>query len=365
MENEYINKIQKKHYKYKGENFLIHKISDTSNYENIYMCGYTINNTGKVPFQRFLLINSLSNRMLAFPTVKLFKKFNEEYTNELINYVKVCFFKLFNLDDFVEFNSKLEFKGVYEYDNNLYVFLDCTYCVYSITDTYRDNTLWFVTIAEILNTKYVCDMPIRENITNFFIQNEKFCFLVDENNKNYDIPIVCYIAKREQNINFTYIFGQTTSDKNAIFGPYYYFKNLNSAVKDCEKLLDGNHDNYQIKDIENMKVGLIRFIIFPGTIKYVENNPLDNIDESQMKKLRIEDSNLNINYELLTMRISDHDGKWSKTYDSIILGKIELDDGNYIEEPIIAVKEYSQQIPLSYHYVNTHKLKYEKQFTIL
>jgi hypothetical protein len=208
-------------------------------------------------------------------------------------------------------------------------------------------------------------MPIRENITNFFIQNEKFCFLVDENNKNYDIPIVCYIAKREQNINFTYIFGQTTSDKNAIFGPYYYFKNLNSAVKDCEKLLDGNHDNYQIKDIENMKVGLIRFIIFPGTIKYVENNPLDNIDESQMKKLRIEDTNLNINYERLTMRISDHDGKWSKTYDSIILGKIELDDGNYIEEPIIAVKEYSQQIPLSYHYVNTHKLKYEKQFTIL
>ena len=46
-------------------------------YENIYICGYTINNTGKVPFQRFLLINSLSNRMLAFPTVKLFKKFND------------------------------------------------------------------------------------------------------------------------------------------------------------------------------------------------------------------------------------------------------------------------------------------------
>ena len=57
--------------------------------------------------------------------------------------------------------------------------------------------------------------------------------------------------------------------------------------------------------------------------------------------------------EVLKMRISDHDGKWSENYDSVFLGKIELDNGSYLKNtPIIVLKDYNQQIPLSYHYID-------------
>ena len=85
-------------------------------------------------------------------------------------------------------------------------------------------------------------------------------------------------------------------------------------------------------------------------------------DESNIKKERLNDLSLDQKYEILTLRISDHDGTWSKSYDSAYLGNIELDDGSFIKEaPMIVLREYNQQIPLSYHFINKNKLteKYE------
>ena len=67
--------------------------------------------------------------------------------------------------------------------------------------------------------------------------------------------------------------------------------------------------------------------------------------------MRLQDETLDTNYERLTMRISDYDGKWAQNFDSCYLGHIELDNGKYLKNtPIIVVKDYNQQIPLSYHY---------------
>jgi hypothetical protein len=58
------------------------------------------------------------------------------------------------------------------------------------------------------------------------------------------------------------------------------------------------------------------------------------------------------------MRISDHQGKWAETFDSCYLGSIALDNGEYLKNtPLLVVKEYNQQIPLSYHFINKSKLK--------
>ena len=59
----------------------------------------------------------------------------------------------------------------------------------------------------------------------------------------------------------------------------------------------------------------------------VENLPNDESDNSDIKKERLEDPDLDKNMEILIMRISDHDGKWTENYDSAFLGKIELDNG--------------------------------------
>ena len=67
------------------------------------------------------------------------------------------------------------------------------------------------------------------------------------------------------------------------------------------------------------------------------------------------------NIERLTMRISDHDGKWAENFDSVYLGDVELDDGNCLNKQLIVIKEYDQEIPLSYHFINKNTLKGEKE----
>jgi hypothetical protein len=93
--------------------------------------------------------------------------------------------------------------------------------------------------------------------------------------------------------------------------------------------------------------------LFIGNLKYIENILTDPEDDSEIKQQRLLDENLDQNIERLTMRISDHNGKWAKTYDSAYLGKTELDNGDFLKNtPIIVLKEYDQQKPLSYHYKN-------------
>jgi hypothetical protein len=53
---------------------------------------------------------------------------------------------------------------------------------------------------------------------------------------------------------------------------------------------------------------------------------------------------------MLQMRLNDRGGAWTINYDSVYIGKVELDDGSYFDDyPLWAVKEYEQQIVLSSH----------------
>jgi hypothetical protein len=102
---------------------------------------------------------------------------------------------------------------------------------------------------------------------------------------------------------------------------------------------------------------MVRFALFTGITKYMENGLNDPIDESIIKKERMNDPSLNQLYESLTSRITDHDGLWTREYESIYLENIELDNGTYLQNtPILVIKEYHQQVPLSWHFINKTKL---------
>ena len=51
----------------------------------------------------------------------------------------------------------------------------------------------------------------------------EYVVLVDENDDTYEIPIVAYIGKSSNKLNFTFTFGEKKSNKNNILGPFYYF----------------------------------------------------------------------------------------------------------------------------------------------
>jgi hypothetical protein len=186
-----------------------------------------------------------------------------------------------------------------------------------------------------------------------------FCFLKNKDNVNYEVPIIGYVGKCASMLNFTYVFGVSKSDNSAILGPYFYFTDYLNAINQGGWSKDGKSESRHDKLLtDNSKGryksgGIIRFALFMDKTKVIQNHLLDGIDESEIKKERLLDELLDVQYERLTMRISDHDGNWSKNYDSVVLGNIELDNGVKVKNaPIIVLKEYDQQIPLSYHYID-------------
>ena len=347
FENNEYNHVPPKYYSYRGKKLLsLDYKHELIEYNNINVFAYTINNEKKYPFQQILLAKS-RNSELIFPKIPLFNNFNK---NGLVEYTKVRLFGFLSLENYEIFNELIKFDGFYEDNNNLYLFFDLTKNKIQLHEIYSNTSLWFGLINEIVNHKNICNIKINETVSNFFQENHDYCFLVDDKDNNYDLPVVCFISQQETKINYSYIFGQVKEDRNAILGPYYYFKDYYNAFEEACSL---------IKD--NMKMGLVRFAIFTGSVKYIENYPNDLVDDSEIKKERLQDTNLDQNIERLTMRISDHDGIWADNYGSVYLGNLELDNGAYLNKQLFVVKEYDQQIPLSYHFVNKNSLKDKKE----
>ena len=345
--NENENENERNYYSYRGKHFMTSEPEkDLLNYSNIHICAYTINNDGKYPFQRFLLVKEPHETELRLPNIPLLKIMG---VDEFLNFAKVVLFGMMMLPDYELYNEQLEFNGFYEFDNNLYLFFDISKCNIQICDIYSTSFLWLALVDEIINYKNLCNIPINIDVTRLLEFNCELYFLTDENDNIYEIPILSYVGKPENKLNLTYVFGESAKDKSSLLGPHYYFTDFVNAVREgC------NNDNEisEVKYGAYKKGGIVRFAIFQGLTKYVENHPNDPIDESDTKKQRLDDALLDINMERLTMRISDHHGKWSQNYDSTFLGDIELDNGTHMKNvPMLVVKDYKQQIPLSYHYV--------------
>jgi hypothetical protein len=247
---------------------------------------------------------------------------------------------MLNGEDFDNFDSLIDFDGFYETpENELYLFFEITRFKAQLDDIYLNSQFRFALIDEIVNRMNVCNIPINYSVINLFcIQDSDFCFLVDENNLKYEIPVVAFTSKPNNRLNYTYVFGESKSDNNEMFGPYYYFKDFYKTFEDATSSIE--------------ITGIVRYALMLGTVKYVENSPDDSIDMSEIKVAKLVDENVNQQLERLTMRITDYDGKWADKYDSIHLGQLVLDNDEILNKQITAVKEYEQQIPLSYHYIN-------------
>jgi hypothetical protein len=310
----------------------VESIDDLNKYNEIILCVYTINTTGKYPFIKYLLSNNEVDDKLSLPVLKVYKEFNK---NELKFEAKVFLSNMLEIS-LDELKRKIEFDGFHEYKQNLYLFFDTTKCQ---INKYKFclHSLRFALIDEIINHSCVLNNEISYETKQFFVNNDFTIFLYDKKNEVFETPIVGFVDKQTPaQLNFVFTFGESSKNKSAILGPYYYF-----------------YTNFIRKNTHSTG-GIVRFALFTGNSKYIENVPTGQIDDSDIKKQRLEDKSLNRNYEIQTLRISDHDGIWANTYDSAYLGNIELDDGSFVEETsMVVLKEYNQQTPLSYHYINT------------
>jgi hypothetical protein len=319
----------------------IDNINNASEYHNINLCVYNVNTDGKYPFLQYLLADSGYN-VLSFPKLPKYTLFDNE---SLVPYSKVFLSGILQTTNFDEFKNNIEFNGFYEYEYDLYLFFDITKCKYFLDEIYLSHPIRFALIDEIINQRNVCNIPIDTNTIYFVINNESMCYLYNDKNETYELPIIGYVGKpTESKMKFVHMFGESAKDKTAILGPYFYFTNCNNAIKQC---LNGDYN----------KGGVIRFALFTGTTKYIENTPNAPNDDSTIKQERLKDITLDTKREILTIRISDHDGLWSRTYDSVYLNEFELDDGSFLSDtPILVLKDYIQQLPLTYHYIDKTKI---------
>lgn len=384
-EDDIYTPVKPNFYNYNALNILVDDIDITllkkMKIIQIKINAYEIQNNNKYPYLKYLLYKNDFTESLCFPELEILP-ITTLNTEKIINLAKDQLFSLLELSNYPDFEEKLHFKGFFHDNNNnnndIHIFFDLTECKLQLCDIYRSNKLWFALIDEIMNHKRLCSFFIESNVSNFFINNAVFIFLekanenCNENGKDtcgdfYELPVVGYIGVDDVNynkINFLYTFGNAAKDKNAILGPYYYFTDYKNSIrqggwsetgKPVKKgdviITDNEHGRYK-------KGAIIRFALFLGKMKFVENLPNDESDSSEVKKERLEDPSLDKNMEALTMRISDHDGKWAENYESVFLGKTELDNGTYLKNtPIMVLKEYEQQIPLSYHLIDKKYLK--------
>ena len=338
----------------------------------IKICGYEIKNNGTIPYLKYLLYKEEFSDTLFFPTLPL--TYTNVNSDDVIKMSKLNLFALLQLNNYADFESNICFKGfLMENDHEIHIFFDLTECKLQINDIYRENIIWLTLLDEIINQRNVCNILIEGSVSNFFIINSEFIYLKNKNGDNYELPIVGYIGMNGINYNkvsFTYTFGNPSKDKTAMLGPYFYFTDFKNSIKQGGWSETGkpvkNDDSVLITDNEHgryKKGSIVRFALFLGKMKIVENLPNDESDISLTKMERLEDANLDKHMEVLTMRISDHDGKWTENYDSVFVGKIELDNGEYLKNtPIYVLKEYEQQIPLSFHFIDKSYLndKYDE-----
>lgn len=296
-------------YKYNAIQHLNISIDDTKNYHTVFVCAYKIIDDGMQPFIQYLLHKNSKTDILDFPNfIYTSPEHSINYSTLLLN--KYLF--KYNAESNTYFSNCI-YNGSADYLNNLYLFFDITNCKVNIYDVYSDNKIWFAIMDEMVNHKHLCDFEINSSISDFFVNNASFIFIQNENNQNYELPIIAYINSKKEKVVFIYTFGVIKI--KTILGNNYIFTNYDNSIQnngaDAFNLTEEQYTN-------NLTFGIVRFALF-----------------------------LKVSYANLTNTMEGFNN-WENHYDSLSISSIEIENKNYSSVTII--KDYEQQYPLSYHY---------------
>lgn len=294
-------------------------------YFKINICAYKTMN-GVVPFKVILLINDENPTIFSLPTLDIkgpthnFSQIDKFIFHKLSEILNIN--HLFKNDYREKYTDYFNYCGYYEYENELYVFIEIIHNVNNInnkiiiSDETDRNIANYVLISEITNEKHLYGIQINPKLVDFVLNNISLFALHNSQGIPYEHPIIGYVGKKRELLHYICAFGISSSSFGSIFGPYYYFTNYENAK------------NSQC---------IFRFALCLGNTLVKENFPNDIIVESHIKEERL--NMIENNNEKMKLRISDYYGEWTSNYDSVILPNIDLDDGSHIENtPIFCIK---------------------------
>jgi hypothetical protein len=173
-----------------------------------------------------------------------------------------------------------------------------------------------------------------------------------------ETPYVTYFGGHENYIAFIASFGLPKETPTSNLGPYYYFYTYHGAGRraiwtQSRKAAERNDELITRNEYGVYKRGgIVRFVLFGNRIRYFLNRESDLKDESSVSQ-EIAKKNP---FVKSTLKLRDVDGKWAVKHDLAYIGAAFIKNEKYKDRKMSiqwAARDYYQQVPLTYHYVDT------------
>ena len=340
---------------YKLDLVLNREVENLKSDKLVHISIFTIvKESNKWPFILYLLNKDSSNNFLYFPHFK--SDSNIDKKSEF--YLKEIFRNNTNINN-------IACKGYIEDNNNLYIFYQVD-LNYLLIEQKREDLWWWVSIFEIVNTNQILNFDIDSSVFNIFYKNPLLISLFDDQNNKIQTPYIGYYGSYYTYVSFISIFGLPKQEPDNILGPYYYFYTYKGAGRGAiwsqtrKKTIINEEEITRDEFGLYKRGGIVRFIIFNKSIKYLINRETDQDDNSQITKdiLNSKDKERESlrNFIKSTIKVRDVDGKWADKYDLAYIGSLFIKSEKYKDRKLdiqFAIKDYNQQFALSYHYIDT------------
>ena len=290
-------------------------------------------------------------------------------TNSILPYLLIKMYK--NRDNKLGFHkrkvqdgeipniSNTDYEGLYRHEGVQYMFFKINNNDNRVVNISSDDKEYLLLVDDIVNRQKYYNFEVEQEVTDFFIKNDKFIFLTDEKKMLIEIPISGYIGDYYKKIGLLAGLGMNRSGPYSSLGPFFYFGSFDRSLRYAAITINGEPLEIIGKriTIENTPVftkgGVVKYAVFMGNSKVLLNLPDDEKDDSyESTKLASERKFIKD-----TLKLRDTNGKWTKMYDSVIQPELKIFDRDLgferLLDPQFIVKSFDRQIPLDYAYFNT------------
>lgn len=317
----------------------------------IHLCIFNIiEQSQSEPFILYLLNKDVNSNILYFPHFNTRENIYTQATEH-------------NKELFKEWNILPTFKGQTEDDNNVYLFYEVKHN-YILENLYYKDIWWWVAIFEIVNIRKILNFHIHNSVFELFYNNSLLMSLFDEKNNKIESPYIGYCGSYYTKISFISVFGLPKQRPEMQLGPYYYFHTYKGAGRNAIWTSTRKQETMNGQDIAlhdgglHKRGGLVRFAIFGKKIKFLLNRETDEDDDSQITKELINNKEkITVsNFTQSTLKLRDVYGKWADNHDLVYVGNILIKSETYRNRKLdilFAARDFNQQMPLTYHYVDT------------
>ena len=243
---------------------------------------------------------------------------------------------------------------------------------------------WWTLSSEIFNEHQMLNYSISESVVALFNQNPEIMHL-KVRGKTLESPIACYAGKHFNYVSYMAAFGMKKASTRAHFGPYYYFVGFMDSMKyACYSIRAPHVENTRGKHTKQLKFnphvladgtsltmneygkhtqgGIARFAVFLGRCRAFFMNGEE--DRSELSMFWAKQDPL----VMAKLALRDINGDWTRYFNAAYVGEytfVDLDKRKSKRAAGWTIKEYDNQIPLSYHEIDMTNVpdEYDPSFT--